>query len=225
MNKQIIVIIVLIILILAAAFINYNSWKEPSPEVTVVPTQPASKPIETDNLVEVTKDIHDKIMEDANIDVLVQIQTFDMLNVNYEPLLEAAMRLATNLGLVEYEMSDMYIEYVPRSVVHEIIFELSGIMIKDPIVIEDFYYLYDEEHDYYYVVPVGVSWMQLNSVDSISYSKSDAYIVKCNCSIGTEDYGVKIDYPDVELVLKYKPTNKYVKYQLISIDAGSSKME
>jgi hypothetical protein len=119
----------------------------------------------------------------------------------------------------------VYLEYVPKDVVHEIIFELSGIRIKDPIIIDDFYYLYDSDYDYYYVVPIGASWMEIDDIKSISYSKSDAYIIKCACSIGTEDYGIKTSFPNMEVTLKYKPSNKYVKYQLISINSGMAEYD
>ena len=35
------------------------------------------------------------------LNILLQIKTFDTLNISYEPLLEAAMRIAGELGLYQ----------------------------------------------------------------------------------------------------------------------------
>ena len=147
MNKKLLIILILIVLIAIAVVLNQKKASAPvtEPEASTIP---GVKPVATDNLVEVTKDMQDKIIEESYLNILVQIQAFDMLNVNYEPLLEAAMRLAANLGLLETQTEGIYLEYVPKDVIHEIIYELSGVRIKDPIVIDDFYYLYDAEKDY-----------------------------------------------------------------------------
>lgn len=222
MNKKVIIIILILIIAIIVAMILNKDDSIPEP---VQPNIPITTESPDDKVVTVTKDMEEKIVEDSFLNILVQIQTFDSLNVDYEPLLEAAMRIADALNLYETPEDGVYLQYVPKDVVHEIIFELSGIRIQDPIVIEDFYYLYDEENDYYYVVPIGANWMYLDEIKSISYSKSDMYIINCSSEIGTEDYDIKTTYPNMELRLKYKPTNKYVKYQLISINSGLSDIE
>ena len=225
MDKRIIIVFLLIIIaIISAIIVHKLDEKEANtPIPTPVPIGLQDEPEPEENkTVEVTDEMIQKIKEESYLNILLQIQSFDALNVNNEPLLEAAMRIASEQGLVEIQSDGIYIEYVPKAVIHDIIFELVGIRVEKPIMIDDFYYLYDEEGDYYYVVPIGVNWMQLKEIQSISYSKNDQYIIKCSGSLGSEEAGIVTNYPNIELKLKYKPSNKYVKYQLISINSGLS---
>jgi len=227
MDKRIIIIILLIIIAIISCAIFGKLGKEdeqnniPNP----VPINNNTTEKEEEKTVEVTDEMIQKIKDESYLSILLQIQTFDSLYINYEPLLEAAMRIASEQGLVETVSEGIYLEYVPKTVIHDIIYELAGIRIEEPIRIDDFYYLYDEEGDYYYVVPIGVNWMQLSEIKSISYSKNDIYIIKCSAKLGTEETGIVSSYPDIEVRLKYKPTNKYVKYQLVSISSGNPDIE
>ena len=242
MDKRLIIIIILLLIIAILSAIVFNKFKaeeDINPNYTPIPSpstitsgeeqtnniapipspiQPA-KPAE-DKSVEVTEEMAKNIKENSFLDILIQIKNFNNLNINYEPLLEAAMRIGAAKGLLQTQTEGVYLEYLPRSVVNDIIYELSGVRVTDPIIIDDFYYVYDQEGDYYYVVPIGANWLQLNGVDSISYTKDDLYIVKCTASGGNEDYGEYTLYPSMELKLKYKPSNKYINYQLISISTG-----
>ena len=228
MDKRIIILILLIIIAIISTII-FNKLKE-NPEDVAIPLpvpmgETTSTTTKEEKTVEVTEDMTAKIKEESYLEILLQIQSFDSLYLNYEPLLEAAMRIASVQGLIETQTDGVYLEYVPRNVVHDIIFELSGTTVTAPIVIDDFYYVYSEEGDYYYIVPIGVSWMELMDINSISYSKNqDQYVIKCAGNIGSEDSGIVTSYPEMEVRLKYKPNNKYVKYQLISIQAGKSNM-
>lgn len=230
MDKRIIIVFLLIVLAIISAIV-FNRFKEEedypttikTPQEVVVTPEANNTKKEEDKLVEVTDDKVEKIKEEAYLGILLQIQSFDALYTNYEPLLEAAMRIASEQGLLQVNSDGIYLEYVPRDVIHDIIFELSGVRVEEPIVIDDFYYLYDAEGDYYYVVPVGVYWMQLQDINTIMYSKQDdQYIINCSAKLGSEESGMITSYPDVELRIKYKPNNKYVKYQLISIVTGKS---
>ena len=232
MDKRIIIVFLLIVLAIISAIV-FNRFKEEedipisvrTPQDVVILETTDNTKKEEDKLVEVTDDKVEKIKEEAYLGILLQIQAFDSLYTNYEPLLEAAMRIASEQGLLQVNSDGIYLEYVPRDVVHDIIFELSGVRVDEPIIIDDFYYLYDAEGDYYYVVPVGVYWMQLQDINTIMYSKQDdQYIINCSAKLGSEESGMITSYPDIELRLKYKPNNKYVKYQLISIQAGKSNM-
>ncbi|MBO5143450.1 MAG: hypothetical protein J6C46_10780 [Clostridia bacterium] len=221
MNKKILIILAIIILL--AIVIFQFSLKDNNTEENL----PSSPAITDDkNAVEVTDATQiEKIKNDSYLNILLQIKTFDNLNISYEPLLEAAMRIAGELNLYQVPDNGVYVEYVPRNVVHELIYELSGIRIEAPIIIEDFYYLYDEAGDYYYIVPIGSDWLELDTLSSIHYtSTSDNYIIKCSATNLT-DYAIKTNYPDVEVRLKYKASNNYIKYQLISINAGKSELE
>ncbi len=224
MDKRIIIVILLIIIAIIS-FVIFGKMDN-SDENDIPSPVPANTQAENEEkTVEVTDEMIQKIKDESYLEVLLQIQSFDSLYINYEPLLEAAMRIASEQGLVETISEGIYLEYVPKTIIHDIIFELSGVRIEEPIKIDDFYYLYDEEGDYYYVVPIGVNWMQLSEIQSISYSKNDIYIIKCSAKLGTEETGIVSSYPDVEVRLKYKPTNKYVKYQLVSISVGNPDIE
>ncbi len=227
MDKRIIIAFLLAIAAILGALV-FNKFKEPEEEIVVPSTPSPSSPITTPQqqetkTVEVTDEMSSNIKTNSYLNTLVQIKTFDSLNVNYEPLLEAAMRIASEQGLLQVPEEGIYFEYVPKDTVHQIIFELSGIRIDEPIIIDDFYYVYSEEGDYYYVVPIGSNWLELKEVKSISYSKDgDQYVVKCSASGGSEDYGGIESYENMEIRLKYKPANQYVKYQLVSINAGKA---
>lgn len=221
MNKRILIAIIIIIILTIFAY-QFIRPKD-VPEQQLPPTT-----INTNNekTVEVTDiDKIEKIKQDSYLNILLQIKTFDSLNISYEPLLEAAMRIAAELDLYQTPENGTYVEYVPRSTIHELIYELSGIKIENPIIIEDFYYLYDSTGDYYYVVPIGSDWLKLQEISSIHYtSNSDHYIIKCSAE-NLSDYAIQTTYPDIELRLKYKASNNYIKYQLISINAGKSTVE
>ena len=227
MDKRIIIVLLLIAIIAISVVVwlkvdeakkaNENV-KIPEPVPLVISTPKEKEP---EKMVEVTEDMIGKIKEESFLNILLQIRSFDALDANDEPLLEAAMRIANEQGLMQVQEDGMFMEYVPRSIINDIIFELSGIKVTEPIEIEDFYYLYDKEGDYYYVVPAGADWLYLKEIKSINYEKSaDQYIIKCTGRIGSQEDGEITDFNDIEVRLKYKSTNKYIKYQLISLSIG-----
>ena len=220
MNKRILIIItiLLILTIGISLFFANNNDNNNLPSTPIINNN--------EKTVEVTDSIQiEKIKTDAYLNILLQVKNFDSLNISYEPLLEAAMRIAGVLNLYQTSENGMYVEYVPRATIHELIYELSGIRIEEPIIIEDFYYLYDATGDYYYIVPIGSSWLELSEISSIHYtSDSDQYIIRCSAE-NLSDYAIKTIYPNIELHLKYKASNNYIKYQLISINAGKSEVE
>ncbi len=224
-RKIILFLLIIAIIISVVVWLKAKEAKEttenvniPEPIPIVISTPKEKEPEKT---VEVTEEMIEKIKDESYLSILLQIQSFDAFDVNNESLLEAAMRIASAQDLVQSQEDGMFLEYVPRSVVHDIIFELSGVKVTEPIEIEDFYYLYDKSGDYYYVVPVGVNWLHLKEINSINYEKSsDQYIIKCSGRIGSQEDGEITDFDNIEVRLKYKSTNKYVKYQLVSIAVG-----
>ncbi len=228
MNKKIqFLLVILVVIVIVICAVVQNKTEETGTNPLVKPSVSGNTNNEKDEkTVEVTDlDRINKIKEESYLNILVQVKSFDSLNVSYEPLLEAAMRIARELDLYEVPENGTYIEYVPRATVHQLIYELSGIKIADPIIIEDFYYLYDSAGDYYYIVPIGSDWLELKEIHSISVtSTSEQYAISCSAESIT-DYDFKTVYPDIKLRVKYKPTNTYIKYQLISIDAGKSQVE
>lgn len=222
MNKKILILAIIILLTILAIFCLTN--KDNTNVENNLPSTPVVNNDEKTVKVDDTEKI-EKIKNESFLNILLQIKTFDSLNVSYEPLLEAAMRIAGELDLYQTPESGTYVEYVPRNIVHELIYELSGIRIDNPIIIEDFFYLYDEKGDYYYIVPIGSDWLELKEITSMQYSAtSDNYIINCSAENLT-DYAIKTIYPDVELRLKYKASNNYIKYQLININVGKSNVE
>lgn len=221
MNKKILLVIAIVLILIICIFFSSNSNELQNNNLPSLPNANINE-----KTVEVTdSEKIEKIKTDAYINTLLQIKTFDTLNISYEPLLEAAMRIAGNLNLYQIPDNGTYVEYVPRETIHELIYELSGIRVEEPIIVEDFYYLYDSNNDYYYVVPIGSDWLELKDIDSIHYSSdSDQYIIKCSAENLT-DYAIKTTYPNVEIHLKYKASNNYIKYQLISINVGKSTVE
>lgn len=219
MNKKVLIFLtILVIIIFAILFFNSDNSTSNLPSTPIINTN--EKTVEIDDEEKINK-----IKKDSYLNILLQVKTFDSLNVSYEPLLEAAMRIAGELNLYQVPTNGAYVEYVPRSVIHEIIYELSGIRLDKPIIIEDFYYLYDTTGDYYYIVPIGSDWLELKELTSIHYSSTtDQYIINCSAENLT-DYAIKTIYPNVELRLKYKASNKYIKYQLININVGTSDVE
>ena len=225
MNKKIPIILMIAVILVASLFLFFNKEKDIENNLPSTPINSNDKNV-NEKSVEVTdSEKIEKIKNDSYLNILLQIKTFDSLNVSYEPLLEAAMRIAGELNLYETPDNGTYVEYVPRSTVHKLIYELSGIRINDPIIIEDFYYLYNQEGDYYYIVPIGSDWLELKEISSIQYtSNSDQYIITCSAE-NLSDYAIKTIYPNVELRLKYKPSNSYIKYQLVSLNVGKSTVE
>lgn len=222
MNKKIVIVLIVIIIFATVAFLAMQPQEQDPNDQNTVPPVSSNQEEKT---VEVTDaEQIEKIVTDSYLNILLQIKTFNSLNISYEPLLEAAMRIARELDLYQTPEDGTYIEYVPRSTIHDLIYELSGIRINDPIIIEDFYYLYDENGDYYYIVPIGSDWLELAEVTSIHYTDdSDQYIIRCRAQ-NLSDYALETIYPNVEVRLKYKANNTYLKYQLVSINVGPSEV-
>lgn len=159
-----------------------------------------------------------KLSNESYLDILVNIKKFSKEKIDNEKILEAAMRIARELELVKFAESPVYVEYVPRETVHKIIEELTGVKLESPIEPEDFYYMYDKENDYYYIVPIGTDWIHIGSLKNAT-KKGNTYEI--NCTAEETDYNgtVLATYENVKISLKKKPNQKYVKYQLISIDS------
>lgn len=196
--KKIIYLIIVVLIALAASFVIYFDSEPVIREITDI-------------------DEISNLKENANIDILVNMGNYSKNDYNEAALLEAGMRIAQNEGLVKEANDEMYLEYVLVNDLHEIIYELTGIKITKPIEIEDFYYKYDSSKEYYYIVPIGTDWVWVDNFKSIYLEGTDKYIINCSASASSMEYSHKIE--NIELKLKYMPNNKYVKYQLISINS------
>lgn len=160
-----------------------------------------------------------KIATDAFLDIIIQIQKYNSLNANIDVMLEPAMRIAGNLGKVQSSTENGYLEYVPANTIHTIINDLTGKTVQKPIQIEDFYYLYDQEKDYYYIVPLGADWLHYDNIKEVRKIDGGKYYkITCSasCTIGY-DSGTTLSYGEIVVTYKYCPENTYARYQLVSI--------
>ena len=160
-----------------------------------------------------------KLTNEAYVDILVNIEKYNGEDVENYKLLEAAMRIARELNLVQSVNEPMYKEFVPRETIHTIIRELTGKQIKDPIEEEDFYYLYDNENDYYYIVPVGTDWIHIGNVKA-AYKKGNEYTLYCSCVASDYNVGSTTVYDDMQIVLNKNNNYKYIKYSLKLIETS-----
>ena len=223
MKKILPILLIVLVVIGATIFLSYVK-KNPTVPITPIVT-PSSNVSGDEKAVLITDEERiNKIKNESYLNILLSINVFDELNKDNLSLLVAAMRIAGEQDLVKTTDDKVFLEYVPRNVIHDIIYELTGTQILEPIgVDEDFYYKYDEEGDYYYVVPTNSDWLSLLNINSISYTdKTTQYVINCSASTNNVEDAENSIYPNVIVKLQYKPNNKYVKYQLTSINIGTA---
>lgn len=156
-------------------------------------------------------DLVNKIRDESYLDILVNLGNFSKDNYDESKLLSVSMQLAEKLGLLNESSGDNYIQYVSGSDLNLLIYELTGITIEAPIEIEDFYYLYDGENEYYYFRPVTPVNYTVKEIKSIK-EKSLNYDIVCLLSM-TEDLE-EITVDNVEVSLTNMPKNNLIKYRV-----------
>lgn len=168
-----------------------------------------------------TKEITSKaeleaIKQDSNLDIIVNLGNFSLDNYSDRKLLDVAMQYANKLNLIHDESNDFfYFQYADEKTIHDLIFELTGIVLKKPIEIEDFYYLYNQDASFYYYLGASPSYYKVSNIKSIKKTDNKYFI---NCSIQkTEDGEISI-LEDVSITLNYISENKVIKYQLENIN-------
>ena len=211
MNKYIKTAIILIILVILA-FVSFNLL---NPNIEKMPYE----------IVEDKNEIS-KIATDSFLDILIEIKNYNAKEINYEDMLEATMRISREFNLFEEISTDtIFYEYVPENTIHSMITELTGKKINSPIKAEDFYYLYNEEEKYYYVVPVGTDWIHIEDIKEVKKIENGAYYtITCTTSF-SEDGLTFYDSGDVKVTLKHCPENKYIRYQLVSMEHTKGTLE
>ena len=231
MKKALEVLIPIILLIIVSLFIciffDKNTEKIPS-EILATPNELSN--FEMNSFLDETieKMPYEVITElsklssfevDSFLDILVDARTFNNDEINYEDMLEIAMRISSKLNLVKTtEPDSTFYEYVPEEIVHKIIEELTGEPVTEPIKLEDFYYLYNEQEKYYYIVPVGTDWIHINEIKELrNVNNGEYYIITCS-TVFSEDGITNYDSGDIKVILKYSPTNSYIRYQLVAMD-------
>lgn len=153
-----------------------------------------------------------QIISDSNLEILLNLGDFNQNEYSDEKILQVAMLLASEKGYMNESTSTNYFEYVPQSDIHSIINELTGIIVEAPIQIEDFYYQYDSENEFYYLLP---SMPPLYTISQINHVHLDdnIYIIE---SVSTKKEDGKIISEDIITTkLKLVENNSYINYQII----------
>ena len=91
---------------------------------------------------------------------------------------------------------------------------VSGITVEAPIEIEDFYYLYDSENEYYYYRPSTPSYYQIDQINSLKETKN-GYEINCSIVKNIDTEVLKVE--DVSIELTSKPENSIIKYMVNEI--------
>lgn len=155
------------------------------------------------------------LKDELDLDIVINLGKYSSEEYDESKLLDVAMQLATKKGLLqEYNDENIYFEYVPKDDLHSIILDLTGITVEAPIEIEDFYYLYDSENEYYYYRPSTPSYYQINQINSLKETKN-GYEINCSIVKNIDTEVLKVE--DVSIELTSKPENSIIKYMVNEI--------
>lgn len=155
------------------------------------------------------------IKQDSNLDILVNLGNFSKENYSEEKLLDISMQYAAKLNLMnEITNDDTYLQYVNKDDLHNLIFELTGLLVEAPIEIEDFYYLYDSENEYYYYIGVSPAYYSISNINSMKRSGNTYFI---DCSIQKIEDGEKTTSDNVSVTLIRNTNNSIITYQVESV--------
>lgn len=206
--KKSVKVLVLVIALAVIGVLSYFVYNKLNPDISKMPYETVTNVEQFSNIV-----------TDSFLDILIEAKEFDASKINYEEMLQISMRISRELDLLKEMSSETnFYEYVPESTVHEMIFELTGKKVSNPIDIEDFYYLYNETEKYYYIVPVGTDWIHIDEVKEIrSVNSGEYYIITCSTRFSEDGYSFN-DAGDITVTLKHCPQNKYIRYQLVSME-------
>lgn len=153
-----------------------------------------------------------KIVTDSNLEILLNLGNFSSKEHSDEKILQTAMLIASEKGFMNESTTGDYFEYVTKSDLHEIIRELTGITVEAPIQIEDFYYQYDSENEYYYLRPSVPPLYEITNVNHV-YLNNNIYTIESTAT-KTED-GQIISEDTITTKLKLIENSSYTNYQVI----------
>ncbi len=153
-----------------------------------------------------------KIVSETNLESIIDLGNFEKNSYSEKDLLAVAMKFAEKNGYMNENSDGVYVEYVNKSDLHEIISELTGVAIDAPIQIEDFYYIYDSENEYYYNAGMEIPEYEISKVEHV-YKDDDAYTIECSV-IKMEDGEIIADNKIVT-ELKKNVDSSYANYQVI----------
>ncbi len=152
------------------------------------------------------------IVRETNLETILNLGNFEKNNYSEKDLLMVAMKFAEKNGYMNETKDGIYVEYVTKSDLHDIINELTGISIEAPIQIEDFYYVYDSENEYYYNAGVEITEYEISEIKHI-YKNDEVYTIEC-IATKTED-GEIVANSEITTKLKKNEDNFYADYQVV----------
>lgn len=156
-----------------------------------------------------------ELKEVFDLDIIVNLKNYTVENYDEEKLLDVAMQLAAKKGLLsEYDDETTYIQYVSRDDIHTIINELTGIVIEAPIELEDAYYLYDSENEYYYCWPSTLYYYNISNIISVNQN-GDTYEFVCTLEKNIDSEIEKVENAVIKVTKV--PENSIVKYKIEEI--------
>lgn len=165
------------------------------------------------NISDIEKQL--ELKEAFDLDIVVNLENYTDAEYDEENLLDVAMQLATKRGLLsEYDDETTYIQYVPKDDIHLIINELTGITVEAPIEIEDSYYLYDSENEYYYCWPSTLYYYNIGNILSVT-KNGDTYEFVCNLEKNIDSEIEKVE--NVVIKVTEMPDNTVIKYRIEEI--------
>lgn len=160
-----------------------------------------------------SQDEKDKIVKDSNLEILLNLENFDTKNYSDEKLLEVSMLFAEKKGYLAESTEDFFIQYINQSELHDIINALTNISVEAPIQIEDFYYIYDSENEYYYIQPVNFPKYEISDINHV-YKDDNKYTIECTAIMRLDNE--IISKKNFITTLKLVENNSYTNYQIIS---------
>ncbi|MBQ8298624.1 MAG: hypothetical protein IJX99_01955 [Clostridia bacterium] len=159
--------------------------------------------------------MQETLKNELDLDIIINLEKYSSEEYDESKLLDVAMQLATKKGLLqEYNDENTYFEYVSKDDLHSVILELTGITVEAPIEIEDFYYLYDSENEYYYCRPSTPSYYKIDQINSLKETKN-GYEINCSIIKNVDTEVLKIE--DVTIKLTTEPENTIIKYAIDEI--------
>ena len=153
-----------------------------------------------------------KVVGDSNLEILLNLENFASNMYSEGNLLKTAMMFAENNNFIVENLDDGYMEYINKIELHKIINELTNIIIEAPIQIEDFYFVYNSEKDYYYCIPIDYPVYKISEIKNI-YQNGNEYTIECIAS-KTQDGELTLE-KQFTTKLKKIEDGVYTKYQVI----------
>lgn len=172
-----------------------------------------------------TKQMKTNLINEYDLDILAQLGNYNAIEYDDKKLLEVAMKIAEKRNILEkHSGDDASYMFVPKEDLHNLIFELTGIMYEAPITCEE-NYLYDSENEYYYCKNLIDSNVNIVNINSFS---ENAKKLNIKCLVerlsGDSAYSESSILENQELLINLtkNPDNSLIKYTLISIKEASN---